>query len=377
MTATQIFDLPSASFAMPESRDTRSHQGLFDRISDDERWTAVLRRDRSMDGQFFYSVRTTGVYCRPSCASRQALRENVGFYPTRAAAEQAGFRPCKRCKPDQPSLNEQYAARIARACRLIETAEEAPSLEQLSKAVGVSPYHFHRIFKSLTGVTPKAYATAHRNERARQQLKTRDSVTEAIYEAGFNSNAPFYAQAQKALGMKPREFRAGGANAVIRFAVAQCSLGDILVAATQKGVCCILLGDDAEALVRDLQDRFPRAELIGGDEEFEKMVAQVIGFVEAPALGLTLPLDVRGTAFQQRVWDALRQIPAGQTVSYAEMARRIGTPNAVRAVAQACAANPIAVAIPCHRVVRNDGGLSGYRWGIERKRALLDREKVA
>jgi AraC family transcriptional regulator, regulatory protein of adaptative response / methylated-DNA-[protein]-cysteine methyltransferase len=202
-------------------------------------------------------------------------------------------------------------------------------------------------------------------------------VTDAIYEAGFNSNAPFYAQAKKAFGMKPREFKAGGENAVIRFAVAQCSLGAILVAATEKGVCSILLDDDPEVLVRDLQDRFPRAELVGGDAEFEQLVAKVIGFVEAPAVGLNLPLDVRGTAFQQRVWDALRQIPPGETVSYAEMARRIGTPKAVRAVAQACAANPIAVAIPCHRVVRNDGALSGYRWGIERKRALLDREKVA
>ncbi|MFL6575636.1 MAG: bifunctional DNA-binding transcriptional regulator/O6-methylguanine-DNA methyltransferase Ada [Povalibacter sp.] len=349
----------------------------FARRTDEERWDAVVRRDSKADGEFFYSVRTTGVYCRPSCGSRRARRENVAFYPSRMAAEKAGFRPCKRCKPDQPSLTEQYAARIARACRLIESAEEAPGLELLAKAVGVSPYHFHRIFKSLTGLTPKAYATAHRNEKARSQLKKRSSVTEAIYEAGFNSNAPFYAQAKKALGMKPREFRAGGENVVIRFAVAQCSLGAILVAATDKGVCCILLGDDPERLVHDMQDRFPRAQLIGADAAFEKLVAKVIGFVEAPALGLDLPLDVRGTAFQQRVWEALRAIPAGETVSYTEMAKRIGAPKAVRAIAQACAANPVAVAIPCHRVVRNDGALSGYRWGVERKRALLDREKVA
>jgi AraC family transcriptional regulator, regulatory protein of adaptative response / methylated-DNA-[protein]-cysteine methyltransferase len=226
-------------------------------------------------------------------------------------------------------------------------------------------------------VTPKAYATAHRSERTRAKLADRSSVTEAIYDAGFNSNAPFYAQSEEVLGMKPREFRAGGANAVIRFAVGQCSLGAILVAATDKGVCAILLGDDPETLVRDLQDRFNRAELIGGDSGFERLVAKVVGFVEAPAIGLDLPLDVRGTAFQQRVWQALRKVPAGSTVSYATMAQRIGSPKAVRAVAQACAANPLAVAIPCHRVVRNDGNLSGYRWGIERKRALLDREKAA
>jgi AraC family transcriptional regulator of adaptative response/methylated-DNA-[protein]-cysteine methyltransferase len=343
--------------------------------SDEQRWQAVLRRDRSADGQFFYSVRTTGVYCRPSCASRIAQRRNVAFHPSRAAAEAAGFRPCRRCKPHEPSLSEQYAARIAEACRLIESADAAPSLNDLARSLEVSPYHFHRIFKMLTGLTPKAYATAHRNERARTQLRERASVTEAIYEAGFNSNAPFYAQAQQALGMKPRDFRAGGLNAVIRFAVAQCSLGAILVAATDLGVCSILLDDDPELLVRDLQDRFPRAQLIGGDADFEQLVAKVIGFVEAPGLGLDLPLDVRGTAFQKRVWDALRQIPAGTTASYTTMAERIGSPKAVRAVAQACAANPLAVAIPCHRVVRNDGGLSGYRWGIERKRALLDRER--
>ena len=370
---TQIIQSSRSVPVVPTTR----HNAAFERGSDDERWAAVRRRDRDADGQFFYSVRTTGVYCRPSCGSRIARRENVAFHATREEAERAGFRPCKRCKPDQPSLHEHYAARIARACRMIESADTALSLEELARLIGLSPYHFHRIFKSITGLTPKAYATAHRNERTRRQLVTSQTVTDAIYEAGFNSNAPFYAQARHALGMTPRDFKAGGANAVIRFAVAQCSLGAILVAATEKGVCSILMDDDPEVLVRDLQDRFPRAELIGGDAAFESLVAKVVGFVEAPALGLDLPLDVRGTAFQQRVWEALRQIPAGQTVSYTEMARRIGLPTAVRAVAQACGANPIAVAIPCHRVVRNDGALSGYRWGIERKRALLDREKIA
>jgi AraC family transcriptional regulator of adaptative response/methylated-DNA-[protein]-cysteine methyltransferase len=345
--------------------------------ADDRRWDAVRRRDAAADGEFFYSVRTTGVYCRPSCASRLARRENVAFHDTRDAAERAGFRPCKRCKPDQPSLGEQYAERIALACRSIETADVAPSLDELASAAGLSRFHFHRIFKAITGVTPKAYAMAHRGERARRRLADGASVTRAIYDSGFNSNAPFYAQSKRTLGMQPRQFRSGGADLAIRFAVGQCSLGAIVVAATDKGVCSIALGDDPEHLVRELQDRFARAEFIGGDADFEQLVAQVVAFVESPQQQFDLPLDVRGTAFQQRVWRALQKIPAGSTVSYATLARRIGAPAAVRAVAQACGANKIAVAIPCHRVVRTDGSLSGYRWGVERKRALLEREQQA
>jgi AraC family transcriptional regulator of adaptative response/methylated-DNA-[protein]-cysteine methyltransferase len=238
----------------------------------------------------------------------------------------------------------------------------------------MSRFHFHRVFKSVTGVTPKAYAAAHRARRMREELPRRSTVTEAIYGAGFNSNGRFYATSTGVLGMTPANFRAGGVGASIRFAVGECSLGAILVAATGKGVCAILLGDAPEALVRELEDRFPKATLIGGDEGFEQWVAKVVGFVEAPALGLDLPLDVRGTAFQQRVWRALREIPAGSTASYTEIAERIGAPKSVRAVGQACASNAIAVAIPCHRVVRTDGALAGYRWGVERKRALLERE---
>jgi AraC family transcriptional regulator of adaptative response/methylated-DNA-[protein]-cysteine methyltransferase len=356
----------------------RSHLASPEPVSaDDRRWDAVRRRDTAADGEFFYSVRTTGVYCRPSCASRPARRENVAFHDTREAAERAGFRPCKRCKPDQPSLGEQYAERIALACRSIETADVAPSLDELASAAGLSRFHFHRIFKAITGVTPKAYAMAHRGERARRRLADGASVTRAIYDSGFNSNAPFYAQSKRTLGMQPRQFRSGGADLAIRFAVGQCSLGAIVVAATDKGVCSIALGDDPEQLVRDLQDRFARAELIGGDADFEQLVAQVVAFVESPQQQFDLPLDVRGTAFQQRVWRALQKIPAGSTVSYATLARRIGAPAAVRAVAQACGANKIAVAIPCHRVVRTDGSLSGYRWGVERKRELLEREQQA
>ena len=345
--------------------------------SDEERWAAVLRRDPQADGSFYYSVETTGVYCRPSCPSRQARRENVRFHGSREAAEKAGFRACKRCRPDQPALSEQRAAAVEKACRLIESAEAMPGLEELAEAVGMSRYHFHRVFKSVTGLTPRAYAAAHRANRVRHALSRSGSVTEAIYSAGFNSSGRFYASSNAVLGMQPRAFRSGGEGAAIRFAVGDCSLGAILVAATDKGVCAILLGDDPEALVRELQDRFPSAELDAGDADFDQLVAVVIGFVEAPALGLDLPLDVRGTAFQQRVWQALREIPAGSTVSYAEIAQRIGSPRALRAVAQACASNPLAVAIPCHRVVRRDGALSGYRWGVERKRALLDREATS
>ena len=345
--------------------------------TDSARWAAVIAKDHAADGGFFYSVRTTGVYCRPSCAARPARRENVAFHASTEQAEAAGFRPCKRCKPDQPPMVERQAAMVAQACRTIETAEEAPDLETLAAQAGVSPFHFHRVFKSVAGVTPKAYADAHRAGRVREALSTSGTVTEAIYDAGFNSNGRFYAKSSQVLGMTPTRFRAGGEAAVIRFAIGECSLGAILVAATDKGVCAILLGDDPEALVRDLQDRFSRAELVGADAGFEALVAKVVGFVEQPGLGLDLPLDVRGTAFQQRVWQALRDIPAGETAGYAQIAEKIGSPKAVRAVAQACAANAIAVAIPCHRVVRTDGALSGYRWGVERKRALLKREAAA
>ncbi|HEX9639414.1 MAG TPA: bifunctional DNA-binding transcriptional regulator/O6-methylguanine-DNA methyltransferase Ada [Acidobacteriota bacterium] len=344
---------------------------------DEQRWAAVQRRDRRADGAFYYSVQTTGVYCRPSCPSRAARREHVRFHASREGAERAGFRPCKRCRPDQPPLAEQHAVAVARACRLIESAEELPSLSQLAAAAGLSRFYFHRRFKEVTGLTPRAYGAAHRARRLRDALPQSGSVTDAIYDAGFNSSGRFYAASSALLGMRPGAYRAGGAGATIRFAVGECSLGSILVAATEKGVCSIQLGDDPEALVRELQDRFPQARLVAGERAFDRAVATVIGFVEAPALGLGLPLDVRGTAFQQRVWQALQKVPAGSTVSYAEVAKRIGAPRSVRAVAQACAANPLAVAIPCHRVVRLDGDLSGYRWGVERKRALLEREAAS
>jgi AraC family transcriptional regulator of adaptative response/methylated-DNA-[protein]-cysteine methyltransferase len=270
-----------------------------------------------------------------------------------------------------------HAALVAQACRRIERAGTPPSLAELAASSGMSPWHFHRVFKAVTGLTPKAYAEAHRAGRVRERLARGDSVTDAILEAGFNSSSRFYERSNERLGMAPTAWRAGGADTRIRFAIGQCSLGAILVASSDKGLCAILLGDDPDALARDLQDRFPKAELIGGDADYERTVATVVGFVETPRLGLDLPLDVRGTAFQERVWRALQEIPAGSRATYAEIANRIGAPRAVRAVAGACAANRLAVAIPCHRVVRTDGALSGYRWGVERKRALLEREKAA
>ena len=342
--------------------------------SDADRWAAVQRRDAKADGKFFYSVRTTGVYCRPSCPSRPARRENVAFHASCEAAERAGFRPCKRCRPNEAALTVRRAAAIEKACRTIASAEEMPGLDALAGSAGMSRFHFHRIFKSVTGLTPNAYAAAHRAERVRKELPLSESVTDAIYGAGFNSSGRFYAKSSQVLGMTPGRFRAGGSGASIRFAVGECSLGSILVAATDKGVCAISLGDDPKELIEDLQDRFRSASLIGGDRDFEERVAKVVGFVEAPAFGLDLPLDIRGTAFQRRVWQALCRIPAGSTATYSEIARRIGAPKSVRAVAQACASNTIALAIPCHRVVRTDGSLSGYRWGVERKRALLEKE---
>ncbi len=350
---------------------------LAESTLNDARWAVVAAHDARADGTFFYSVRTTGVYCRPSCAARPPRPENVAFHASANDAERAGFRPCKRCKPDQPSLLNQHVAKVTAACRTIEQAETTPSLDQLANDAKLSSFHFHRVFKTVTGVTPKQYADQHRASRIRHELSRGGSITNAIFDAGYNASSRFYESAGQLLGMTPSSYRRGGADSNIHFAIAQCSLGAILVAQSERGVCAILLDDDPDALVQDLQERFPKANLIGSDHDYEQRVAQIIGFVEAPATGLDLPLDVRGTAFQQRVWQALREIPPGATASYSDIARRIGSPKAARAVAQACAANTLAVAIPCHRVVRNDGGLSGYRWGVERKRALLEREAEA
>lgn len=341
----------------------------------DPRWAAIVARDAKADALFVYGVKTTGVYCRPSSASRLPRPENIEFFDTPAQAEAAGYRPSKRAAGDQTQLAAHHAQLVAEACRQIEQAQIPPSLEALANGAGLSSFHFHRVFKAVTGLTPKGYASALRSRKVRHGLKGEQSVTDALYDAGFNSNSRFYESADQLLGMKPSDYKAGGTNSTIRFAVGQCSLGAILVAQSQRGVCAILLGDDPDTLLRDLQDQFPKAELVGADRDFEQLIAKVVGFIEAPALGLDLPLDLRGTAFQERVWQALREIPMGSTASYAHIAERIGAPKSFRAVAQACGANSLAVAIPCHRVVRSDGELSGYRWGVERKRQLLEREQ--
>lgn len=346
-------------------------------VAEDPRWARVVARDKTADGQLWYSVSTTGIYCRPSCPSRTANPKNVTLHDTLESARATGFRPCMRCNPDGLSLESENNALVAKACRFIEGSDEEPSLEKLAELVGRSPSYFHRMFKTATGLTPKAYAAADRAKKVRQGLDAGNSVTETIYDAGFNSSGRFYEKSTGMLGMTPTQYRSGGANEEIKFAIGQTSLGAILVASSAKGVASILLGDDPDALARDLQDRFPKAHLIGADREYEALIARVVGFVKNPGIGLDLPLDVRGTAFQRRVWQALQEIPVGERVTYSEVARRIGAPSSARAVAGACAANNLAVAIPCHRVVRNDGALSGYAWGVERKRALLDREEAA
>ena len=340
----------------------------------DPRWARIVARDRSADGEFWFSVRTTRIYCRPSCPSRGANPRNVTLHDSLESAKATGFRPCKRCRPDGASQEALNAAVVAKACRLIEHSESAPSLADLAKAVGLSASHFHRMFKVVTGLTPKDYAAAHRAVRVRNELSKSQSVTDAVYDAGFNSSGRFYEKSADMLGMTPGRYRAGGTHEEIRFAVGQSSLGAILVASSIRGVVAVLIGEDPDQLARDLQDRFPKAQLLGGDADYEALVARVVGLVEAPAVGLELPLDVRGTAFQERVWRALRKIPPGKTASYSQIARRIGAPQSTRAVAGACAANNLAIVIPCHRVVRTDGSLSGYAWGVERKRALIDRE---
>jgi AraC family transcriptional regulator of adaptative response/methylated-DNA-[protein]-cysteine methyltransferase len=309
-------------------------------VADDPRWARIVARDKAADGHFWYSVLTTGVYCRPSCPSRTTNPKNVQLHDTLESAKATGCRPCRRCNPDGPPIEAENASLVAKACRIIEESEEEPSLKDLADAIGRSPSYFHRVFKATTGLSPKDYAAGHRAKKVREGLACCNTVTEAIYDAGFNSSGRFYEKSTDMLGMTPSRYRAGGVNEEIKFAVGQTSLGAILVASSEKGVASILLGDDPEDLVRDLQDRFPKARLVGADREYEALVARVVGLVETPRIGLHLPLDIRGTAFQRRVWRALQEIPVGETVSYAEVARRIGSPKAVRAVAGACGEQP-------------------------------------
>jgi AraC family transcriptional regulator, regulatory protein of adaptative response / methylated-DNA-[protein]-cysteine methyltransferase len=345
--------------------------------NDDARWAGVLRKDANVDGQYVFAVKTTGIYCRPSCPARTPLRANVVFYGTAQVARADGFRACLRCAPDGLSKREQQTQAILQACRSIEASSERLSLNALAEQVGLSPHHFHRMFKEVTGVTPLAYFKARQIAQIGQSLGSTDSVTQAMYDAGFNSSGRFYENTHAMLGMTPTAYKTGGAGELIRAAMHRCALGLVLVAATQRGVCTIEFGDDASALMQRLKLRFPQASIVAQDAQFEAWLAQLLAHIQQPALALSLPLDVRGTAFQQQVWQALQTIPVGETLSYTEVAQRIGKPKAVRAVASACASNVLAVAIPCHRVLRGTGELSGYRWGVDRKRSLLDAEAVA
>lgn len=346
-------------------------------LDDATRWQAVATRDAAADGRFVYGVRTTGVYCRPSCPSRPALRHNVAFFASGAAAERAGFRACRRCRPGAPSDAERQAGRVARACRLIEAAETPPSLAALATAVGLGPHHFHRVFKAATGVTPRAYAAQRRAARLAEKVADLPHITQAVYAAGFNAASRFYAAADERLGMSPGAYRKRGAGQDIRYATSPCALGVLLVGATERGLCAILLGDDVAALVAELHARFSAAARLTEDATLARHLAPILAHLDAPGRALDLPLDIVGTAFQQRVWEALRHIPLGATRTYAEIAAAIGAPRAHRAVAAACAANALAIAIPCHRVVRGDGSLAGYRWGTARKARLIECERAA
>lgn len=344
-------------------------------ILDDPRWAAVIARDAAADGRFCYSVRTTGVYCRPSCGARLARPENVRFHDTPADAERAGFRPCKRCHPDRTPDRQARTNRIIAACQRIEQADSPPTLAELAAAAGLSPYHFHRQFKAVTGLTPKAYADAQRARRVRGALAAGETVTRAVVDAGYGSSSRFYAESDRILGMTPTDYRARGRAHRIRYGLTSCSLGAVLVAASDKGICEVALGDDPRALEAALRVRFADARRTRDDAQFTQWVAAVVAAIDDPVACADLPLDIRGTAFQQRVWQALRSIAPGTTRSYAQVAAQIGQPGSARAVASACAANKLAVLVPCHRVVRGDGSVSGYRWGAARKRALLRRER--
>lgn len=343
----------------------------------DSRWLQVLERAQSADGIFVYGVKTTGVYCRPSCGSRHAAYERVEFFDTAAQAEEVGYRACFRCQPRKPPLSEQHRQLVAHLCRYIAQSEEPKTLGELAEEIGKSPSHTRRIFKAATGLSPKEYCRSELRRKVQVEIEKGASITDAIFRAGFNSTSRFYESSQKLLGMEAKAFRKGGKGEEIFFAVGSCSLGQVLVAATDKGVCAVLLGDDPEALIADLEARFPAALLIGGDSSFDEVAASVIAVVEAPHQAHSLPLDIRGSAFQERVWQALRKIPPGTKASYSDIAKSIGAPRATRAVASACGANHLAVLVPCHRVVRKDGSLSGYRWGIDRKQSLLELETLS
>ena len=346
-------------------------------LDPDTCWAAVAARDSTADGRFVFAVRTTGVFCRPGCNCRQPLRRNVSFFPTPAEAAAAGFRPCKRCRPTEPSAASRHVAAIERACARIRDSAAVPSTAELASAAGISRFHFHRVFRQVTGTTPGDYARTHRMGRLAARLAGGAPVAQSIYAAGFGSSSRAYAAAPAALGMTPAARRRGGNGASIRFVTVETALGWVLLAATDRGICAAEFGDSPASLESRLRARFPAAEFFPGDAELQDWAERIVRFITAPGAQPELPLDICGTAFQAQVWRALQRIPPGRTASYAEIAAAIGRPPAVRAVASAVAANQLALLVPCHRVVRSDGEAGGYRWGAERKRALLTREAAA
>lgn len=342
---------------------------------DENRWNAIVNRDRNVDGIFFYAVKTTGVFCRPSCSSRLPNRENVECFDTCKEATSAGYRPCKRCNPTAETKNKETEQKIIDACRSIEQSDTPLKLNDLAREAKLSPYHFHRLFKKIVGVTPKQYSSSHQSHRFKENLKTSQSVTDAIYTAGYSSSSGAYNKRQDHLAMKPKAYRNGAAGLTITYGLAECFLGWVIVASTELGICAIEFGDDPKILPQQVQSRFPKAQLQKAGSGFLTLIKEVIDFIKNPDSDFNIPLDIQGTVFQQQVWSVLRQIKPGDTLSYTEVAEKIGNPNAVRAVATACSSNKLAVVIPCHRVISKDGKISGYRWGVERKKVLLETEK--
>jgi AraC family transcriptional regulator of adaptative response/methylated-DNA-[protein]-cysteine methyltransferase len=337
----------------------------------------VLARDAARDGTFVYAVRSTGIYCRPSCPAPPPRREQVVFYPVPETAEQAGFRPCRRCRPETATARDPHVERVRSACRSIEAQLEEPlTLAALAERVGLSPFHLQRTFKRITGITPRQYAEACRLGQLKARLKTRRTVTMALYEVGYGSSSRLYERAAGHLGMTPATYQRGGRDTCIRYTLADCPLGRLLLAGTERGICAVSLGDSDAELEAVLRSEYPAAEIVRADDALRPWFEELLEHLRGQQPHLDLPLDVQATAFQWRVWQELRKIPYGSTRSYSEIARALGQPTATRAVARACATNPVSVIIPCHRVVREDGGLGGYRWGLERKRQLLDREQA-
>jgi AraC family transcriptional regulator of adaptative response/methylated-DNA-[protein]-cysteine methyltransferase len=345
-------------------------------IDEETRWRAVEGRDASFNGIIFYGVRSTGVYCKPSCPSRRPRREQVVFFDTPAEAESAAFRPCRRCHPRVAEARDAQVVLVEKACRFIEAAAQGmPSLAELGAALGVSRYYLQRTFKKIVGVSPRQYAVAHRVNQFKAGIKKGDAVIDAMYDAGYGSSSRLYEQADAELGMTPASYSRGGVGMQIGYTVAACGLGRVLVAATGRGLCAVRLGDTDEELEAALRAEFPGAEIGKDEAALAGYVEMILRHLDGQQTALDLPLDVRATAFQRRVWEELRRIPYGSTRSYREVAEAIGQPTATRAVARACATNPVAIVTPCHRVVREDGSLSGYRWGVERKQKLLSEER--